>query len=333
MVTRPSSIWELTAGKKDGTLPAVDQKRLTAVMRGLGTGELKHPRFTKEEAATSGEVVHERLWNYILSLESPEVYFGGGESIHGVSREHDPQGSGWLGCLRRMATRYGCDPKETIGTGHRFFDRGAESFVYATSGHTVIKVRKLSAYSLDGVKSELAKFVYHNYLFPKDAYILRDIAVWDNNGYDQFYLILEQPLVTPKTDAEGHIIAPSEGQIVEALNKANQRFKIYDEAWDRQSADDFDTTESDDPSADFAPSARKIAYNDQYMVYDFKPGRNTFIDATTGEVRFIDPRVDINDPGAGFSVSKFGKRKIDNSPMVCVWHKNIVEDFFLIGLT
>lgn len=123
---------ELTAGKDNGKLFAVDQKRLTAVMRGLGTGELKHPRFTKEEAASSGEVVHERLWNYILSLESPEVYFGGSESIHGVSREHDPQGSGWLGCLRRMATRYGCDPKETIGTGHRFFDRGAEKFVYAT---------------------------------------------------------------------------------------------------------------------------------------------------------------------------------------------------------
>ena len=88
---------ELTEGKDNGKLSAVDQKRLTAVMRGLGTGELKHPRFTKEEAAASGEVVHERLWNYILSLESPEVYFGGGESINGVSREHDPQGSGWLG--------------------------------------------------------------------------------------------------------------------------------------------------------------------------------------------------------------------------------------------
>ena len=69
------------------------------------------------------------------------------------------------------------------------------------------------------------------------------------------------------------------------------------------------------------------------MVYDFKPGRNTFIDAMTGEVRFIDPRVDINDPGAGFSVSKFGKRKIVNSPMVYVAHGNIVEDFFLTGLT
>ena len=146
--------------------------------------------------------------------------------------------------------------------------------------------------------------------------------------FNMFYLILEQPLVTPMTDADGHIIAPSEGQIVEALNKANRRFKIYDEAWDRQRADDFDTTDSDDSSADFAPSARKIAYNDQYMVYDFKPGRNTFIDAMTGDVRFIDPRVDINDPGAGFSVSKFGKRKIDDSPMVYASHGNIDEDFF-----
>ena len=187
---------------------------------------------------------------------------------------------------------------EVKASEHKYLDKGAESTVYATSGKKVVKVRKLSVYSLDGVKEALAKIIYHNYLFPKDAYILHDIAVWDNNGYDEFYLILEQPLVTPKTDAEGHIIAPSEGQIFEALNKANRRFKIYDEAWDRQCADDFDTTDSDDSSVDFAP--------------DFKPGRNTFIDATTGEVRFIDPRVDINDPGAGFSVSKFGKRKIVN---------------------
>ena len=63
----------MTAGKKDGKLSDVDQKRLTAVIRGLGTGELKHPRFTKEEAAASQGAEHEQLWNYILSLESPDV--------------------------------------------------------------------------------------------------------------------------------------------------------------------------------------------------------------------------------------------------------------------
>ena len=302
----------LTAGKNNGRLFAVDQKRLTAVMRGLGSGELKHPRFTKEEAAASEGTEHERLWNFILSLESPEVYAGGGAGVDGGQGGEHSQGGCWLGQFRRMATRYGGNPQEVKASEHKYLDKGAESTVYATSGKTVVKVRKLSVYSLDGVKEALAKIIYHNYLFPKDAYILHDIAVWDNNGYDEFYMILEQPLVTPKTDAEGHIIAPSEGQIFEALNKTRQRFRIYDEAWDWQCTDDFDTTDSDDSSVDFAPSARKIAYNDQYIVYDFKPGRNTFIDATTGEVRFIDPRVDINDPGAGFSVSKFGKRKIVN---------------------
>ncbi len=293
----------------------MNHEKIASVIRGLVAGDLKHPRFTKDEVAASKGIEHERLWSYILSLESSEVHAGRGASVDGISREHDPQGSDGLGRLRRLATRYGSDPQEVKASEHKYLDKGAESTVYATSGKTVVKVRKLSAYSLDGVKEALAKIVYHNYLFPKDAYTLQDIAVWDDNGYDQFYLILEQPLVTPKTDAAGNIIAPSEGQIFEALNKTKQRFRIYDEAWDRQGADEFDTTDSDDSSADFVPSARKIAYNGQFMVYDFKPGRNTFIDAETGEVRFIDPRVDINDPGAGFSVSKFGKRKIASGPV------------------
>ena len=107
----------LTAGKNNDRLLAVDQKRLTAVMRGLGSGELKHPRFTKEEAAASGEVVHERLWNYILSLESPEVYFGGGEEGSARDGADDPKSGGWLGCFRRMATRYGSDSKEIAAGG------------------------------------------------------------------------------------------------------------------------------------------------------------------------------------------------------------------------
>ena len=288
-------------------------------MRGLGTGELKHPRFTKEEAAASEGTKHERLWSYILSLESSDVHAGGTEALGRSEGGTHSQDGDRLGLLRRMATRYGSDPQEIAAGEHKYLDRGAESSVYDAGDGTVVKVRKLQAYNLDGVKEALAKIVYHNYLFPKDAYTLQDIAVWDNNGYDLYYLVLEQPLVTPKTDAEGYIIAPSEGQIFEALNKTKQRFRIWDEAWSHQGTDevdDFDSADSSDmSSADFVPSARKIAYNDQFMVYDFKPGRNTFIDAETGEVRFIDPRVDINDPGAGFSVSRFGKRKIDNRPM------------------
>ncbi len=311
----------MTDEKRNGILRNVDQKRLTAVMRGLGSGELKHPRFTKEEAAASKGTEHERLWNYILSLESPDMDGGGAEAVDRGQRGENSQGGGRLGRLGRVATRYGRDPKEIAAADHKYFDRGAESWIYDSGNGTVIKVRRLDAYDMDGVTHALAKIVYHNYLFPKDAYRLQEIAVWRNDhDHDEFYMILEQPMVTPKRDANGNIIEPSEGQIFEALNKGKQKFKIWDEAWSRRESEaeydpahEFDSSDDDDFSdADFATSARKIAYNGDYMVYDFKPGRNTFIDANTGEVRFIDPRIDINDPGAGFSVSKFGKRKIDS---------------------
>ncbi len=303
---------------KDGKIVDVDQQRLTAVMRGLETGELKHPRFTREEFAASKGVRHERLWSYLLSLESPEIHAGGGQGLDGGKGGNDSQGSKGMGLVRRVATRYGSNPEEVIASRHKYFDKGVESKVYVTGGDTVIKVRKLNAYDLDGVKHELAKIVYHNYLFPNDAYTLRDIAVWNKNGYDQFYLIVEQPLVRPKTDANGNIIAPSEEAILKALNSAGRRFSQWDEAWNRRAADVDDnlySSNDDFSSDDFVASGRKMAYNDEFVVYDFKPGRNTFIDAETGEIRFIDPRVDINDPGAGFSVSKFGKRKIDNRSM------------------
>ena len=82
-------------------------------MRGLETGELKHPRFTKEEAAASKGAEHEQLWNFILSLESPEMDGGGAEAFNRGEREENSQGGGRLGRLGRMATRYGREPRVT----------------------------------------------------------------------------------------------------------------------------------------------------------------------------------------------------------------------------
>lgn len=294
----------MTARGKDVKLFAVDQKRLTAVMRGLGTGELRHPRFTKEEAAASQGTEHEQLWNYILSLESPDVHGGGTEALGRGERGQNPQGGGQLGRLGRMATRYGRDPKEIAARDHKYLDRGAESRVYLRNNETVIKVRRLNAYDMDGVKHALAKIVYHNYLFPKDAYRLQDIAIWKNEqGFDEFYMILEQPLVTPKRDADGNIIAPSQGAIIEALKKTGQKFNITGGYYDNGD------TPSDSDTEDVVECAKMVAASGDYIVYDFKPGRNTFLDAETGEVRFIDPRVDINDPTDNFAYSKFGKRR------------------------
>ena len=203
-----------------------------------------------------------------------------------------------------MATRYGREPGEIASEDHKYFDRGAESRIYDTGEGTVIKVRRLDAYDMDGIKLALAKIVYHNYLFPKDAYQLHDIAVWENKrGFDEFYMILEQPLVTPMRDADGNIIEPSQGAIIEALKKTGQKFSITGGYYDNGDTPSSSNTE------DVVECAKMVAASGDYIVYDFKPGRNTFLDAETGEVRFIDPRVDINDPTDNFVYSKFGKRR------------------------
>ena len=125
-------------------------------MRGLETGKLKHPRFTKEEAAASKGAEHEQLWNFILSLESPDVDRGGAQAVKRGQGGADPQGGGRLGRLRRVATRYGREPGEIASEDHKYFDRGAESRIYDTGEGTVIKVRRLDAYDMDGVKLALA---------------------------------------------------------------------------------------------------------------------------------------------------------------------------------
>ena len=150
------------------------------MIRGLGTGELKHPRFTKEEAAASKGADHEQLWNYILSLESPEVDGGGAKALGKSERGQDSQGGGRLGRLRRVATRYGSDPKEIAARDHKYLDRGAESRVYDTGDNTVLKVRRLAAYDMDGVKHALAKIVYHNYLFPRE--MPTSYELWQSSG-------------------------------------------------------------------------------------------------------------------------------------------------------
>ena len=169
----------------------MNQEKLKAVMRGRETGELKHPRFTREEFAASKGTQHEQLWNYILSLESSDMDGGGAEALDQGKGKANPQGGGRLGRLRRVATRYESDPGEVASGDHKYFDRGAESRVYDAGDGTVLKVRRLDAYDIDGVKHALAKIVYHNYLFPKDAYTLHDIGVWENgNGFDEYYLLL-----------------------------------------------------------------------------------------------------------------------------------------------
>ena len=274
----------------------MDEKELRSAVDGMSSGRIRHPRFTKQEVQASNGREHDTLWTTILSLEPAGVHAGGGRTLTQIQRQTACRDGSPIGTFKCMAMRYESDPKELMTQGHKYFDAGIESRVYRSADGFAVKVRRISAYNIGGVIDELAKLVYHNYLFPKDAYTLADIAVWNNNGYDEFYLVLEQPFVTPLTDADGIIILPTDAQIVAALGKTPERFSIHDESADSS------------PDSGAAEMGKFMAYNGQYVVYDFQPGRNTFIDAATGEVRFIDPRVWLNDPGAGFSVSRFGRR-------------------------
>ena len=274
----------------------MDEKELRSAVEGMSSGRIRHPRFTKQEVQASNGREHDTLWATILSLEPAGTNSRKGDTVSRSEIGAPSQNGNPFGIVERLATCYESDPRTVIGTDADFFDKGIESHVHRGQKDKVIKVRRISAYNIGGVIDELAKLVYHNYLFPKDAYTLADIAVWNNNGYDEFYLVLEQPFVTPLTDADGIIILPTDAQIVAALGKTPERFSIHDESADSS------------PDSGAAEMGKFMAYNGQYVVYDFQPGRNTFIDAATGEVRFIDPRVLLNDPGAGFSVSRFGRR-------------------------
>lgn len=288
-----------TDGLKNGIMPTSEHVR--AFVEGLVNGTVVYPRFKPEEAKASQGAEHERLWSYVLSLESAKNIGGGGSAFPRSAGAADTpnrvarRSFGWLG------ESYAASPLDDTRSYGRFLDRGVESSVFLRRDGAVIKARHVVFLDENGLLGKLAELVYHNYLFPDDAYALEQLARHDHDGASDFYLILRQPLVTPKTTADGYIIAPSEAQIRAALCASMGRYSTLG-TLEEESSGDLDSEE--------AAVAKLTAFNGDYAVYDFQPGRNTFLDAKTGKVRFIDPRVSLNDPDAGFVYSKAGARKV-----------------------
>ncbi|MBO7685241.1 MAG: hypothetical protein J6V72_02585 [Kiritimatiellae bacterium] len=288
-----------------GKIPAVDSERVMAVVRKLASGDLKHPRFTKDEVSASKGVEHVKLWENILLLERARLEARRKGAVDtGARAAHQGHSS-----ARRVAESLGRSlarsPIDEIAAVHPAIGRGAESRVFDVGGGTVVKVRKISFNDVDGAIDHLARIVYHNYLFPKDAYVLEDFARYDHDSVSDYYLVLIQQKVVPLLASDGSVAEPTDEQILRALAKTGQRFAV---------TGGYSDNDDTDASSGSVEAAKMIAANGDYAVYDFKPGANTFIEAATGEVRFIDPRVDINDPGAGFEYSKYGRRKINRSP-------------------
>ena len=268
-----------------------------------------YPRFRADEISASTGKEHGKLWQYILSLESARMdgrRARGGSEVHGRAASQVRRGGSEWG---RVGTGSTQSPSVAYSPKYRKLDSGTESEVFDTGDGWVVKVRQIHPLSIGDVIDELAKVVYHNYLFPGEKYVLDDIVRHEHDGYREFYLILRQPFVTPKTE-NGRIVLPTYAQIWQLMKSRPQGFTFMDlSSRPAETGEYGDYSSSDGDEGEVVPAVKKVAYNRQFVVYDFQPGRNTFIDAKTGKVRFIDPRIDINDPGAGFRYSKYGTRR------------------------
>ena len=292
---------------RNGTiLTEADQRQFAEDVR---KGRLRYPRFRADEIAASTGKEHGKLWQYILSLESARMdgrRARGGSEVYGRAASQVRRGGSEWG---RVGTGSAQSPSVAYSQKYRKLDSGTESEVFDTGDGWVVKVRQIHPLSIGDVIDELAKVVYHNYLFPGEKYVLDDIVRHEHDGYREFYLILRQPFVTPKTE-NGRIVQPTYAQIWQLMKSRPQGFTFMDlSSRPAETGEYGDYSSSDGDEGEIVPAVKKVAYNRQFVVYDFQPGRNTFIDAKSGKVRFIDPRIDINDPGAGFRYSKYGTRR------------------------
>ena len=116
-------------------------------------------------------------------------------------------------------------------------------------------------------------------------------------------MVLRQERVEILLNDDGYPEKPTAGMIRAAISALNIGLVEYcGDAFPDASSSDSDTDETD--------GSRMRFYNADYYISDFQPGRNTVIDANTGNVRFIDPRITLNDPAGPITpVSKMGKRK------------------------
>ena len=292
---------------RNGTiLTEADQRQFAEDVR---KGRMRYPRFRANEIAASTGKEHGKLWQYILSLESARMdgrRARGGSEVYGRAASQVRRGGSEWG---RVGTGSAQSPSVAYSQKYRKLDSGTESEVFDTGDGWVVKVRQIHPLSIGDVIDELAKVVYHNYLFPGEKYVLDDIVRHEHDGYREFYLILRQPFVTPKTE-NGRIVQPTYAQIWQLMKSRPQGFTFMDlSSRPAETGEYGDYSSSDGDEGEVVPAVKKVSYNRQFVVYDFQPGRNTFIDAKSGKVRFIDPRIDINDPGAGFRYSKYGTRR------------------------
>ena len=268
---------ESAAPEADGAWDGREYDYIDAIADGIIAG-----RFTQKEAETLNEARHQGLRNLIISLDrTPSTDTAGGDAGSNGERGLESLGAA---APRVVAS----DPS----TGGRFLGEGSESTVFqdADTGRA-IKFRKIPGAERVALREQLDALVRHNALFPKDAYDVEIVSHTDDKGRTNCYLRLTQPFVRPLRDANGYTAKPTEEQIVSELIKIRKDW-VFHGSLDESPTDT-------DAGSDCVATDRFMAVCPDYVVTDFKPGANTFIDEETGEVRFIDPRILRNSPNAG----------------------------------
>ena len=259
-------------------------------------GKIRILRFNVAEQSGSSLPADRFLWTGILLAEAELAEFEHGRLREGActSAGGTPPPCRFLDCISQALPSTLDELASELGV---FSDRGQESIVCDSGDGFVTKLRLMKPSIHTGFLAPLANIVYHNRLFPADRYTLENIY---SDGQRHF-MVLRQPRVEILLDENGYPVRPTADQIRTAIDANSAGLVELD-------ADDDD--EGSNIVGNMSSGGSRLRfYNSDYYVSDLQPGRNVVVDANTRALRFIDPRITLNDPqGPATCVSRFGKR-------------------------
>ena len=260
-------------------------------------GKIRILRFNAAEQGGSSLHSDRFLWTGILLAESELAEF---EHIGLCTRPCAADGGAPPPCrfLESISQELPATLDELASALGLYADRGQESIVCDSGDGFVTKLRLMRPSMHSGYLAPLANIVYHNRLFLDDRYTLENIY---RDG-QRYFMVLRQPRVDILLDDDGYPVRPTSDQIRAAID-ANPAGLVE---WEDSSEDEDFSGMGDSSSG----GSRLRFYNSDYYVSDLQPGRNVVIDANTGALRFIDPRITLNDPqGPITCASRFGRRR------------------------
>lgn len=272
-----------------------DEERVGEVLN----GKTRIWRFTAEEQSGSSDTADRLLWLGILRAEHELAasLFGGLCEGAGEPSRGTPSPYRFLKELAQPLPGTFESLSEKLGF---YEDRGQESIVCDSGDGFVNKLRPMKPSILTGYLAPLANIVYHNRLFPDERYTLENIYAFG----ERYYMVLRQQRVDILLDDKGYPVKPMADQIRAAIEALP--VELIESIGGETVEDSSESTETGDVGE------RLRFYNSDYYISDLQPGRNTVIDAVSGRVRFIDPRIALNDPdGPHTPVARFGTRRED----------------------